>query len=260
MPAGWTHALSVTARSSSSYGDGKPLQQDDGTWVMFYRAHAGREGAGVRSRWNRGLIACMRDRVPVGVFIPAASGQYLNLGLAMVDSYDAATDGFVVHGSVSARADAEVFDATPEAFQWPGELEDQDLAQDERRWVEAQVVQRERQDAFRQSMLSLYGGVCAITRYDAPDALQSAHIIGYRGGPSQHPGNGLLLRADIHILFDRHLLSIEPDSMRVRTGSGLHPTKYAELDGRGAHLPGDNRLWPSKDRLRFHFEVFERVA
>jgi len=56
------------------------------------------------------------------------------------------------------------------------------------------------------------------------DVVEAAHIKPYRGIPDNHPANGLLLRADLHTLFDLNLLGIEPGTLVVR----IHPSAQAE--------------------------------
>jgi hypothetical protein len=51
------------------------------------------------------------------------------------------------------------------------------------------------------------------------DLIEAAHISPYRGERDNHPENGLLLRTDLHTLFDLDLLGIEPDGLTVH----LHP-------------------------------------
>lgn len=43
--------------------------------------------------------------------------------------------------------------------------------------------------------------------------------------------NGLLLRADLHILFDMRLLRVHPDSLRIDLHDALRQSSYAELHG-----------------------------
>lgn len=44
--------------------------------------------------------------------------------------------------------------------------------------------------------------------------------------------NGLLLRADIHTLFDVHLISVDPQTLKVVTSPLLKGSPYAELEGK----------------------------
>ena len=76
-------------------------------------------------------------------------------------------------------------------------------------------MRRRGQSVFRKQLLAAYNGQCAITRCDVEDVLEAAHIISYKGEETNHIGNGLLLRADIHTLFDLGLLAVDATSMRL---------------------------------------------
>ncbi|HZZ18730.1 MAG TPA: HNH endonuclease signature motif containing protein, partial [Opitutaceae bacterium] len=75
--------------------------------------------------------------------------------------------------------------------------------------VLGQIVRRRGQKEFRESLLVAYDQRCAITNCDAVDALEAAHIIPYQGSATNNVTNGLLLRADIHTLFDLGLIAIK---------------------------------------------------
>ena len=47
------------------------------------------------------------------------------------------------------------------------------------------------------------------------DALDAAHIYPYRGTKTNLTDNGLIMRADIHTLFDLYLLGIRPSDHRI---------------------------------------------
>ncbi len=53
--------------------------------------------------------------------------------------------------------------------------------------------------------------------------------------------NGLLLRADLHTLYDRALIAIDPHDFRVIVAPELKDSKYAYLEGRRLRLPNDKR-------------------
>ena len=255
QPHGWALALSVTATNSSVYLDGRPTAVDDETWVLPYSAHAGGDGAGYASRWNRALLENKRARVPVGVFVPDGR-TYRNLGLAMVESYDPGSDTFLLRGPVHSDQGASTWDAwSPDEDTAPLDTLAMEDSNDR---VAALVRRRFEQAHFRENLLSAYSEQCAITGCDAPDALQGAHILAYSGRSSQRVENGLLLRADIHLLFDRHLLSVDPGEMRVRLGGRLMDTVYSELHGRPVALPPHRSDTPSKEKLAVHWAVFQR--
>jgi hypothetical protein len=132
----------------------------------------------------------------------------------------------------------------------PSGLED---ARD-RRLVE--VAAREGQDRFREQVMDAYEGKCAITRFDAVQALEAAHIYPYRGPGTNKVSNGLLLRADLHRLFDRGALAIDEGTFRVLLRPHLLPTKYGSLVSDQVTLwrPKPLRLRPSTAALRSHRE------
>jgi hypothetical protein len=114
------------------------------------------------------------------------------------------------------------------------------------------VVRRQGQVEFRQRLLAAYGRRCAVTGCDAVDALEAAHIGPYRGPHTNHLSNGLLLRADIHNLFDLGLLAVDTATMTLILAPALFATVYAELAGCPLHLPSEVHLGPNKEALDTH--------
>ena len=75
---------------------------------------------------------------------------------------------------------------------------------DERQRLLREHAVRPSQPRFRQALIALSGGaVCAISGCRVETAIQAAHLMPYLGEADHHPANGLLLRADLHLLFDR---------------------------------------------------------
>jgi hypothetical protein len=68
-----------------------------------------------------------------------------------------------------------------------------------------QIRKRRGQSQFRNALLQRYGRRCLVTGCSVVAVLEAAHIDPYRSDINHHPGNGLLLRADIHTLFDLDL-------------------------------------------------------
>ena len=118
---------------------------------------------------------------------------------------------------------------------------------------------RNGQQRFMRELLEACGGACAITRCAVPEALQAAHIIGYRGLASNVVTNGLLLRADMHLLYDSGLLTVDPDRPKVVTSTRLACSGYSELDGACLVLPRERRFEPSRDYLAVKFKEFEMM-
>jgi len=121
--------------------------------------------------------------------------------------------------------------------------------EDHRQRVSREVVQRRGQPAFRAALIEAYEGRCAITGCNALAALEAAHITAYLGEETNHTTNGLLLRADIHSLFDVQLLAIDPTSMKVSLSPHLNETTYSHLAGNELAQPIDSSLAPSRSAL-----------
>jgi hypothetical protein len=97
---------------------------------------------------------------------------------------------------------------------------------------------RRGQPQFRRKLLALYGDRCAVTGYGPRDVLEATHVWPHSKSGINKSENGLLLRADIHTLFDADLLRIDPDSLRVVLDPSLADTEYWTLNGqilRGRH-------------------------
>ena len=88
-----------------------------------------------------------------------------------------------------------------------------------------------------------------------PEALEAAQIMPHSGDPIwDQAENGLLLRRDLHSLFDAFLWSVEPKSGSLHVSDRLKPTIYAKLDGRKV------RHKAAAELLRFHYIQFRKHA
>lgn len=134
---------------------------------------------------------------------------------------------------------AKAFDATNET--------------DGRKKVLASIVQRRGQPKFRRDLVDAYDGRCAVTGCALVDILEGAHIKPYLGEHTNHVTNGLLLRADIHTLFDLRLLRINPETLQIEVAPRAQGA-YGEFHGHTITLPTQTSRRPDKDALRMHFE------
>ena len=121
--------------------------------------------------------------------------------------------------------------------------------------IQASIWRRRGQPRFRRHLMGLYEGKCAISECNAPEALEAAHIIPYGKKAVYQLQNGLLLRADLHTLFDLHLITIEPRSMKVRVDQSLMRTDYRKFDGKPLRRPKLSEFRPKKDALKQHREA-----
>lgn len=117
----------------------------------------------------------------------------------------------------------------------------------------AAIMTRRGQPEFRAKLLAAYDSRCAITGCNAIEALEAAHIIPFSEDQNYALSNGILMRADIHTLFDLFLMSIDPRTSILRMAPGLH-SAYGELDGRRVTPPENQDAQPDPERLGKHFE------
>lgn len=109
---------------------------------------------------------------------------------------------------------------------------------------------RQGQDKFREMLLSAYKGQCCICGEKVEKTLQAAHIQDYINENSNHVQNGLLLRADFHLMYDNGLLYIGPD-YRIHFDKQVLSTSqyYSQFEGRKILLPDNIAHYPSKEAL-----------
>ncbi|MDZ5696695.1 HNH endonuclease [Chelativorans sp. M5D2P16] len=112
------------------------------------------------------------------------------------------------------------------------------------------------QGAFRLSVTDSYGRRCAISGEKTLPILDAAHIQAYDAGGGHSPSNGVLLRTDIHRLFDLGYVTIAPDrrfevSRRLKADfdNGRH---YYDLHGTPMRLPHYQEAMPSNAALEWH--------
>lgn len=125
------------------------------------------------------------------------------------------------------------------------------LGQDLREFAEQVRAVRAGQSRFRRQLLDVYHA-CAVTGTDVERVLDAAHISPFSGDHSNEVSNGIMLRRDIHRLFDDHLLTVTPD-YTVRVSPELWGSEYTDLDGRAlTSLPAQALHRPSPELLRKH--------
>lgn len=113
------------------------------------------------------------------------------------------------------------------------------------------------QGAFRVLVTDAYHRRCAVTGEKTLPVLEAAHIQPYaRSGPNRIQ-NGLLLRADIHRLFDGGYVTVDPDlrfvvSDRVREEYANGKEYYRYHGARLLNLPDDATDQPARDFLDWH--------
>jgi HNH endonuclease len=115
------------------------------------------------------------------------------------------------------------------------------------------VARRQGQYQFRQELLKAYKGKCAISDCNVEEALEAAHIVPYYETQANVTSNGLLLRADLHTLFDLNLVTVNPQTMRVLAAPDLLQSTYRDFHQKMIRLPESETDRPSKEALENHY-------
>lgn len=118
------------------------------------------------------------------------------------------------------------------------------------------VTPRLGQNTFRIAVLDAYGRACSVTQEHSLPALEAAHIRPYAADGPHDVRNGVLLRADLHRLFDKGYVTITSD-LRLEVGARLkrdfrNGRSYYPLHGTALRGPGETGLRPDPAFIRWH--------
>ena len=161
----------------------------------------------------------------------------LGLGGADRERSRASDDDLLRDDRSGARTNWLVHRATAEEpAEDDGSIFDPSSIEDGRQKIATMVKRRQGQSGFRRAMLRAYGARCAVSGCDVEPLLEAAHIHPYRGPETNSVQNGLLLRADIHTLFDLGLITVSP-AKTIMISPVLVGTDYEMLYGCSLNLP-----------------------
>lgn len=126
-----------------------------------------------------------------------------------------------------------------------------------------EILPRLGQGTFRVLVTDAYDRRCAMTGERTLPVLDAAHIKPFALEGENRVSNGLLLRSDLHRLFDRGYLTVRPDfkvevSRRIREEYSNGRDYYA-LSGREIRLPADTRWRPDPHFLEWHADTVFQV-
>lgn len=121
--------------------------------------------------------------------------------------------------------------------------------------IKRQVLARIGQADFRTALMNVYRSRCCIT--GSKILLEAAHIDPYAGSGSNEISNGLLMRCDMHALFDAAHLAIDPKTGKVHLSKeALAVRDYAKFHKRELRLNTDKTLQPSPALLAARWDYF----
>jgi putative restriction endonuclease len=141
---------------------------------------------------------------------------------------------------------------------WPSLI--QDLPQDPRERYGQPVLVKPRlgQGTFRVLVTDAYDRRCAVSNEKVLPVLEAAHIKPYVVEGQHRVDNGILLRSDLHILFDRGYLTVARD-LRLEVSNRIHEEfnngqAYYDFNGSPLRLPRRPEHRPSAEFLQWHNE------
>lgn len=122
------------------------------------------------------------------------------------------------------------------------------------------------QKLFRDIIMKVYNGRCAITGVQIKESLEACHIIPWSVATDSQKvdvRNGILLNSFHHKLFDNGMIEID-SNYRVRwagneqnKSSDFEKLLTVELDGLELSLPNNSKHYPNKEYLKKHSEYFK---
>jgi putative restriction endonuclease len=118
------------------------------------------------------------------------------------------------------------------------------------------VAPRLGQGTFRVSVTDAYGRACAVTGEHSLPVLEAAHIRSYADDGPHDVRNGILLRADLHRLFDKGYITVTPE-LRLEVSGRLkedysNGRSYYPLHGQALRLPPSEHERPAREFLVWH--------
>ena len=227
---GWTRATS----------DARPLRPGErGPWVDAATAPYLR-------RFQFNLVSDEPRRSPKWGEVAAATGLTSAPMSGLVWTRDSAVEEWfrTLFDNMPTRVDLRFDDDL--------QIELEDLLEDTRERAARTIALRRGQGEFRAALLEAYQSRCAVTGCSTVEVLEAAHISPHLGTHTNVVANGLLLRADVHTLFDLHLITVTTD-FRLRVSPKLAGTPYMEHDDRPlASLPTSAERRPASSALESH--------
>ena len=266
-PVNSEYALSVRQTLKSAYPDREPIHRPDGTWTyMYYQEGDDLDGNDLFT--NRALKRSMAEGIPIGVARQVSAKPnptlYEILGIAKVTAWKDGffkLDGYAPDGSILSKPLDGPLSIELDEISSTEKIEtfDPKSQTDARNKILKEVVQRRGQRKFRARLLRIYGGRCAITGSNVEVILEAAHITPYLGVDTNAIDNGILLRADIHTLWDLGLIAIDPVKMKIWISPTLVGSEYQSYCGKEAYLPSEAIYRPSSLALQGQWNLAQGI-
>jgi hypothetical protein len=261
-PANSDFALSIRTQVNSKYLDGVFVSIFDTGWAFAYHQETDKR-LGINLFTNKAIDQNIIHHRPLGVLqeIPSdkkSNVKYFVHGLAIpihksgnyyIFCDEKSANNFSRTQILNAFFSANALVHSPPASQ-------EDISSDLRISTYSSILARQGQGKFRRDLVKAYQGRCAISGESTLEVLDAAHIQPYRGQKSNTVNNGILIRTDLHNLFDFNLLAIDPDNFKVRIHSEIQSEFYRSIEGIKLSLPLESSQEPSKEFLSIRWQNF----
>jgi putative restriction endonuclease len=118
------------------------------------------------------------------------------------------------------------------------------------------------QGSFRIVITDAYERRCALSGERTLPVLDAAHIKAYAVLQRHEVSNGILMRSDLHRLFDDGYITIDPMDRRIQVSRRIRDEfdngkEYYKLHGERIREPAQSSCRPHSDNLDFHaYSVF----
>lgn len=208
----------------------------------------------LKTSYERGLPVSViinagsrREREELGDSTSKVTGRFLDPMKWYVHNYSSATgDSLLVRGVEPLEKSTKSDDDIDNYFKGKPDL------------VQLKAIKiRQGQHDFRKELLAAYGRKCAVTGCTIVELLEAAHIEPHRESANYHVTNGLLLRADIHTLYDLNLLTID-SKYKVSLAPPLLNSEYKMHNNKLINLPELPSEIPYHRSLETRYSEFQK--
>jgi hypothetical protein len=127
--------------------------------------------------------------------------------------------------------------------------------EDSRKKIKTLITIRQGQSKFRKDLFNNYGGKCCITKCDVVDTLEACHIYPYMGKETNHVSNGLLLRSDLHLLYDNGKICINENYQVILSETLKDSHWYKKFHKTPITKPF--KTYPSKEAIKYKLKEFK---
>lgn len=121
-----------------------------------------------------------------------------------------------------------------------------------------EVIRRQGQPKFRSNLLTAYDSRCAISKCSLLVVLDAAHVTPYLGPYTNSISNGILLRTDLHALWDQGLVAIDPSTGKISISDSLKDSEYQQFDKSQPFQPVDLGSRISPQALAEQWKIFQK--